>query len=226
VTLVIAHRGASAVALENSLAAFRAAGPAGADGVELDVHASNDGTLFVHHDPVVDGLHIPRAAAADVRTRRLANGEPVPTLVEAIEAIDARLRLYIEVKSLPQQFDGKLFEILDKGDVAARCAVHGFDHRIVSRLGFARPRLSRGVLLASYPIRPLDVMEDSGATMLWEDHGLIDAALVDTLHSDGYEVFAWTVNIEAEMRRLIALEVDALCTNHPDVARRVVDSLA
>ncbi len=225
-TLVIAHRGASAAALENSLAAFRAAGPAGADGVELDVHASIDGTLFVHHDPDVDGVHIPRTAAAEVRTRRLSNGEPVPTLVEAIEAIDARLRLYVEVKSLPPQFDGKLFDILDKGDVAARCAVHGFDHRIVSRLGFARPRLPRGVLIASYPIRPLGVLEDTGATMLWEEHRLIDAALVDTVHADGYEVFAWTVNTEADMRRLLALDVDAICTNHPDVARRVVDSLA
>ena len=225
-TLVIAHRGASAVALENSLAAFRAAGPAGADGVELDIHAASDGTLFVHHDPEVDGLHIPRAAAADVRTRRLSNGEPVPTLEEAIAAIDARLRLFIEVKSLPPQFDGKLFDILDRGDVAPRCAVHGFDHRIVSRLGFARPRLPRGVLLAAYPIRPQGVLEDTGATMLWEDHGLIDAALVETIHGDGYEVFAWTVNREAEMRRLLALEVDAICTNHPDVARRVVDAAA
>jgi len=226
VTLVIAHRGASAVALENSLAAFRAAGPAGADGVELDIHAANDGTLFVHHDPHVDGLHIPRATAADVRAQRLPNGEPVPTLEEAIAAIDVRLRLFIEVKSLPPEFDGKLFEILDRGDVATRCAVHGFDHRIVSRLGFARPRLPRGVLLAAYPVRPLSVLEDTGATMLWEDHAMIDAALVDAVHGDNYEVFAWTVNTETEMRRLIALEVDALCTNHPDVARRVVDSVS
>ena len=223
-TRVIAHRGASGAALENSLAAFRAAAPAGADGVELDVHASSDGTIFVHHDPEVDGLHIPGATAEQVRARRLSNGDPVPTLEEALEAIEERLQVYIEVKSLPPEFDGRLYELIDTGKNATRCAVHGFDHRIVSRLGFARPRLARGVLLASYPIRPLDVLEDTGATTLWEDHTMIDAALVETIHGDGYQVFAWTVNTEAQMRRLIALEVDGICTNHPDLARRVVDA--
>ena len=88
--LVIAHRGASAVELENSLAAFRAAARLGADGVELDVHASADGELFVHHDETVDGSHhIAHTAAGKIRALRIANGEPVPTLAEALAAWDA-----------------------------------------------------------------------------------------------------------------------------------------
>jgi glycerophosphoryl diester phosphodiesterase len=87
----------------------------------------------------------------------------------------------------------------------------------------ARPALPRGVLLSSYPIRPLEPLEDTGATILWEEHEMIDAALVDTIHGARYRVFAWTVNDEWEMRRLIALNVDGLCGNYPDVARRAVD---
>jgi glycerophosphoryl diester phosphodiesterase len=222
--LVIAHRGASGVELENSLAAFRAAASRGADGVELDIHASADGTLFVHHDETVGSVHITRSPAAVIAALRLANGEPVPTLEQAFTAIDARLQVFVEVKSLPPKFDGQLYSLLDAPGNKGRCAVHGFDHRIVSRIGFARPALPRGVLLSSYPIRPLDVMEDTGAKTLWEEHSMIDAALVDALHSEGYRIFAWTVNDEEEMRRLTALEVDALCTNVPDVARRVVDA--
>ncbi len=223
--LVIAHRGASGYEYENSLAAFRAAAARGADAVELDVHATLDGVLIVHHDEAINGSSITRSTAAQLERLRLPNGEPVPTLAQALAAIDPRLKVFVEVKSLPPKFDGRLFAVLDEGGPdQARCAVHGFDHRIVSRLGMARPALPRGVLLSSYPIRPLETLEDTGATMLWEEHGMIDAALVDAIHGVGYRVFAWTVNDELEMRRLIALAVDGLCSNYPDVARRAVDA--
>lgn len=220
--LVIGHRGASAYEYENSRAAFRAARARGADGVELDIHASADGALFVHHDETVSGVHITRAGSAQVRALRLPNGESVPTLEDALAAIDPALRVFVEVKSLPPTFDDPLFAILDAS--GGRCAVHGFDHRIVRRLGLARPDLQRGVLLASYPLRPLDVLQDAGASVLWEDQALIDDALVETLHRSGYQIYAWTVNDPEDMRRLVALGVDGLCTNAPDVARRVLDA--
>ena len=222
-SLVIAHRGASGYEYENSRAAFRAARARGADAIELDVHAAADGVLFVHHDEVVSGAHITRSSAAQVRSLRLPNGESVPTLDDALAVIDPALRVFIEVKSLPPQFDDRLLALLDADPERQRCAVHGFDHRIVKRLGLARPALARGVLLASYPMRPLDALEDTGATVLWEDQSLIDAALVDTLHRAGYQIYAWTVNEPDDMRRLVALRVDGLCTNLPDVARRAVD---
>lgn len=220
--LVVGHRGASAYEYENSRAAFRAARARGADGVELDIHASADGALFVHHDETVSGVHITRAGSAQVRALRLPNGESVPTLEDALAAIDPALRVFVEVKSLPPTFDDRLLAILDAS--GGRCAVHGFDHRIVRRLGLARPDLQRGVLLASYPLRPLDVLQDAGASVLWEDQALIDGALVETLHRSGYQIYAWTVNDPEDMRRLVALGVDGLCTNAPDVARRVLDA--
>jgi len=217
--LVIGHRGASAYEYENSRAAFRAARARGADAVELDVHAAADGVFFVHHDEVVSGTHITRASAAQVRALRLPNGESVPTLEDALATIDPGLRVFVEVKSLPVEYDDRLLATLD-----GRCAVHGFDHRIVKRLGITRPELPRGVLLASYPLRPLDALKDTGATVLWEDQSLIDGALVETLHGAGYGIYAWTVNEPDDMRRLLALGVDGLCTNVPDAARQIVDT--
>ena len=221
--LVIAHRGASGYEYENSRAAFRAARVRGADAVELDVHAAADGVLFVHHDEVVSGSHITRSSAAQIRTLRLPNGESVPTLDDALAAVDAALRVFVEVKSLPPSCDERLLAALEGGG-SGRCAVHSFDHRIVKRLGLARPTLERGVLLASYPLRPLDALEDTGATALWEEQTLIDAALVDTLHRAGRRIYGWTVNDPDDMRRLVALQVDGVCGNFPDVARRIVDS--
>ena len=223
-SLVIAHRGASGYEYENSRAAFRAARARGADAIELDIHAAADGVLFVHHDEVVSGVHITRSSAAQVRALRLPNGESIPALEDALAVIDPALQVFIEVKSLPPEFDDRLLAVLEGAGGGARCAVHGFDHRIVKRLGVARPALVRGVLLASYPLRPLEALQDTGATVLWQEQSLIDTELVDALHGAGYRIYAWTVNDPDEMRRLVALHVDGLCTNVPDVGRRAVDA--
>jgi len=225
--LVIAHRGASAYEVENSLAAFRAAAPRGADGVELDVHATTDGALMVHHDDVLPGTgRIPELTGAQARAHRLANGEPLPTLAEALHAVGPRLQVFVEVKSLPPRYDAALLEALDRGPNPRGYAVHGFDHRIVQRLGQARPALPRGVLSASYPVRPLVPLADAGATMLWQERPLIDRALVEAAHGAGARLFAWTVDLASDMERLAALGVDGLCTNVADVCRRVVDAKA
>ena len=224
--LVIAHRGASAYELENSLAAFRAAGRLGADAVELDVHATADGSLFVHHDETIEGHHIPRLTTPEAAALRLSNGEPVPTLDQALQAIGPRLRVFIEVKSLPAPFDDRLFEAMQRGPNPAAYAVHGFDHRIVRRLGEKRPALPRGVLSSAYPVRPLATLEDAGATMLWQERGLVDRALVEALHGAGCQLFVWTVNEARQMEQLLSLGVDGLCTNFPDIGRRAVDAVA
>ena len=223
--LVIAHRGASRVEVENSLAAFRAAAPRGADGVELDVHTTRDGALIVHHDErVAGGQRIPEMTGDQARRVHLANGEPLPTLAEALEAVSPELRVFVEAKTLDPRFDQGLLGTLAQGPNPSGYAVHSFDHRVIERLGRERPTLERGVLSASYPVRPLSALEDAGATTLWQDRGLVDAALVELVHDAGYTLIVWTVDEEEEMQRLLALGIDGLCTNAPDLARRTVDA--
>ncbi len=137
--LVVAHRGASAREVENSLAAFRAAMQLGADAVELDVHATADGTLVVHHDEAIAGRRIPQLTAQQVAELRLSNGEPIPPLAHVLEAIGPRLQVLVEVKSLPPKFDDRLLEALRQGPNPDAYAVHAFDHRIVRRLGPGPP---------------------------------------------------------------------------------------
>jgi glycerophosphoryl diester phosphodiesterase len=223
--LVIAHRGASAVELENSLAAFRAAGRLGADGVELDIHATKDGALVVHHDATIAGVFIPQASAAEVRALRLSNGEPPPLLEEALAAVDPRLRVYVELKTLPAACDIRLLAALDAGPHPAGYAVHSFDHRLVARLGRVRPTLPRGVLSASYPIRPLVPLTDAGAVAFWQERSLVDLDLSAMLHLAGAQLIVWTVDEPPEMRRLAGLGADGLCTNRPEIARRTMDAL-
>ena len=141
---VIAHRGASGYEYENSRAAFRRAIMLDADGVELDVHATRDGALVVHHDTEIAGFgQIGQLTLSEARQVRLRNGEALPLLGEILDLVGER-DVWIEVKSLPEAHDERLFRAMDAGPAPDRYAVHSFDHRIVRRLGEARPALPAG----------------------------------------------------------------------------------
>lgn len=216
---VIAHRGASGYEYENSRAAFRRAVMLDADGVELDVHATRDGALLVHHDPELAGFGaIGQLSLAEARQARLRNGEPVPLLSEILDLVGDR-DVWIEVKSLPEQHDARLLGIMDAGPAPARYAVHSFDHRIVRRLGEARPSIRRGILLSAYLDDPVSAMRAVGATTLWQEWQQVDQSLVSRVHEAGGTLIAWTVNEIGDLERLARLGVDGLCGNYPDRIR-------
>lgn len=213
---VLGHRGASGHATENSLAAFAEARRLGADGVELDVHATRDGRLLVHHDAVVTGVGaIAESEFSTLRQLRLANGELIPSLEEAL-AVLAGMEVWVEVKTLPETLDPVLLSALESVGDQTTLGVHSFDHRIVHRLRGRRPALRTGVLSASYPVAPVTPVRAAGASTLWQSADLIDAPLVHAVHSAGLEIIAWTVNDTATAQRLSALGVDALCGNYPE----------
>ena len=216
---VIAHRGASGYEYENSRAAFRRAIMLDADGVELDVHATRDGGIVVHHDPEVPGSGpIAQMTLAEARQVRIRNGEPLPCLAEILDLVGDR-QVWVEVKGLPPEYDRMLLAILDQGPAPERYAVHSFDHRIVCRLGEAHPTLRRGILLTSYLQDAVAVMRGVGATTLWQEWQQVDQELVNLVHGAGGTVIAWTVNELGDLDRMVRLGVDGLCGNYPDRIR-------
>jgi glycerophosphoryl diester phosphodiesterase len=216
---VIAHRGASGYEYENSLAAFRRAVMLDADGVELDVHATRDGVIVVHHDPELPGLgSIAQNDVGILRQARLRNGERIPLLSEVLELMGDR-DVWVEVKALDPRWDPALLATLDAGPAPDRYAIHSFEHAIVGRLGRLRPRLRRGVLLDSAVPDPIAVLTAAGASTLWQNWRLVDEGLLCQVHAAGCGVIAWTVNELNELRRLARLGVDGLCGNYPDRIR-------
>jgi glycerophosphoryl diester phosphodiesterase len=216
---VIAHRGASGYEYENSRAAFRRAVMLDADGVELDIHATRDGAIVVHHDPDIPGVGpIAQLSLSEARSARIRNGEPLPLLSEILDLVGSR-DVWVEVKSLPPAYDGQLLAVLEGGPAPERYAVHSFDHRIVHRLGEARPGLARGILLSAYLRDPVAVMRAVGATTLWQEWQQVDQDLVNQIHDSGGSVIAWTVNELGDLDRMVRLGVDGLCGNYPDRIR-------
>ncbi len=225
---VIAHRGASAAALENTVEAFGLARELGADWVELDARRTSDGQVIVHHDAhLPDGRTIVELARHDLP-------EHVCDLDVALDAC-AGMSVNIEIKNWPEDPD------FDPTDAVAEQVVSLVQRRdaqsdvLISC--FHQPSIDRvHALDASIPTAFLHHYEDrswddlaaaiaaAGHRALHPWDGVVDAALVDAAHRHGLEVNVWTVDDPDRMAALIALGVEGLCTNVPDVARRVVDA--
>jgi glycerophosphoryl diester phosphodiesterase len=232
--LVLAHRGARRVAPENTVEAFAAAGRLGADGVELDVHSTADGVLVVHHDADAGGLGVlAEHAFATVRAAR----PDIPTLEEALEVCVGML-VNVEVKNLPGDADydadegaaSTLVELLVSRGRGDNVLVSSFNLASADRVRVLDDTIPTG-LLTLVGLDPLDGIEVAHA----HGHGAVhpdvrslrggDAteSTVARAHELGMAVNVWTVNGEAEIRSLAAAGVDALITDVPDLARRVLE---
>lgn len=210
--LRIAHRGMPRLARENTLPSFQLALNEGADGIELDVHATADGVVVVHHDPALArGLMIRklnhtafRQAAADA-----------PTLREVCDMVRGRAELFVEIKGagIEQLVAAEL------ADYDGAYAIHSFDHEAIRRLHAGGTALRLGALYDGGE-DGLAIMEHCGATDLWPHFPLVTRDLVSGVHARGGRVIPWTVNHAADAARLGALGVDGLCTDDVRMLKR------
>lgn len=206
--LRIAHRGMPRRIHENTLASFALALDSGADGIELDVHATRDGVVVVHHDPVLStGEAITALTLADLRGHEAAPGHPVPTLAETFALVAGRATLFVEIKGA--HIETLVADAL--AGYAGDAAVHSFDHEAIRRLGAAGFPRRLGVLFEQGIERVERVMGDTGALDVWPHYPLVTPALVDRVHALGGRVIPWTVNDPAAARDLALAGVDGLC---------------
>jgi glycerophosphoryl diester phosphodiesterase len=216
----ISHRGLRSSAPENSIPAFLAALEAGAEGIELDVHASADGIIYVHHDfdfSDLAGVKHPLAMSdsRDIDKARLADDVAIPRLDAVLEVIGTRARVYIEIK--PQKIENDIARCLKRHFVGnGNYAVHSFDHRIVKRMLELMPSIRTGILQVAYPIDSRAAMRAAGASDLWQHAEFVDARLVADVKSCGGRLIVWTANTEAQWNHLAALGVDGICTDRVD----------
>ncbi len=221
---LIAHRGMPRRHRENTLPGFLAATAAGADGWELDVHATRDGVVVVHHDPILPAASgtLSGSAIASMDWATIAQatiggaGERVPTLDAVLTAAGRDTTVYVEVKARGIE-TAVLASLARHPDV--RIAVHSFDHRVACtiRQNAASPHV--GILLDSYLVDPVHALRAASARDFWAHREMVDAALVDAIHAAGGRVVVWTVNDLALARHLAAIGVDALCTDVVDELR-------
>lgn len=224
---IIGHRGSPREYRENTLPSFQRAFAAGANSIEVDVHATSDGVVVVHHDPITSSQPGERGPSVVIASSALAalravlvGGESIPTLTEVLATVPDGGTVYVEVKA--RSIEAEVIAAIRAG--GRQCAVHSFDHRVVQRLGVLAPDVPRGILQTSYLVDPVRAMRDAGARDLWQQWELIDEALVALVHAEGGRLIAWTVNDADVAARLIAWGIDGICTDHPARMRALVDA--
>lgn len=222
-TAVIAHRGASADYPENTVEAFRASAPLGANWVELDVRRTADGALAVHHDAHLgDGRAIVEIVAADLPAH-------VPSLAEALEACRP-LGVNVEIKNSPHDVDFDPAAALVEPVVAAIAAcsqpiiVSSFHPPTLDRMRAVDPSVDTALLTfdLSDPARTISDAVAAGHAALHPFDRTVTHELVELAHAAGLLVNVWTVDDPARIHELAEMGVDGIVTNVPAVAAAVL----
>jgi glycerophosphoryl diester phosphodiesterase len=248
---IVAHRGGALLWPENSLLAFRSALALGVDDVELDVHLTADGEVVVIHDPTLDRTTTGRgpvsasrlADLAGVRLREADGGatdERLPTLARILDLLvptAAGLLLEIKVGADGRSHPGieeRALDLVRSRGLGARVLVMAFEEATVVRVRALDPSIRTVLLIgrrdaARLGPRAVEGVRRAvqlGASSVGMDHRLVDAEVVAAARAARLGLGAWTVNDEPEIRRMLALGVDSITSDRPDLALRLAGRTA
>ena len=231
---VMAHRGLSADAPENTLYAFSDAISVGADFIELDVQQTRDGVLVVMHDSNlkrttgenkdiwdVDYADIQNLDAGSWFDPAYANAR-IPTLEETLQFVDKRARLNIEIKPTKHGSDTleqDVAELITQYQYTDACYVTSFSYGSLKKVKEANPEIRTGYLMSVaygqfYSLKYADAFSLNKV--------FVTSQVVNAAHQQGKQIFAWTVNSMSEVRSLCNLHVDSIITDDPVMVQNVI----
>ena len=228
--LVIAHRGASGHAPENTLAAFRKAIAQRAAFIETDLQLSRDARFVAIHDDTVNRTTNGQGAVHDLTLPELQRldagqwfgsefaGERIPTLEEILEFSKKHdVVFYLELKpSGSWGGEHALIGALRESGEIPRTVVISFDSEILGGLRQIEPTLMTGVLYDGQIEKPIERALEVGARQLAVRANLVTPALLMEARKSDLQVVCWTVNHPAHMRLLIEAGVDGIMSDYPD----------
>ena len=233
-TEITAHRGASRYYPENTMAAFAGAVEQGADWLELDIHQSSDGKLFVMHDSSLyrtTGVH---GNAWDYTWEELSGldagssfssrfkGERIPLLSEVIDfAIENGIRLNIEIKPsrYEEGLEENLVELLHEKDFVSECVVTSQKYRSVKLVKEFDEEITT-VYVMGYAYGSIDNL--SAADNFSVNMSSITRRLVSRVHNAGSQIYAWTVNRRTNIESMLEKNVDNIITDDVLLAKRIL----
>ncbi|MDD3469141.1 MAG: glycerophosphodiester phosphodiesterase family protein [Thermoguttaceae bacterium] len=233
---IVAHRGFSAIAPENTQASAREAIAVGANGCECDVRPTSDGVLILMHDgnlkrcaeldAVPETVAYERYQTLDAGSWKDAKyrGEKVPTLEAWLETLrPTECAPVVEIKS--NGIEEKTVEAIRQAGLLERSAVIAFSRDVAKKVRTLEPKLTVAWLYgdkfegtaAELADRMIAVLDDCNTNLIDIAHGLVSKEFVQIMHERGYYVWCWTVDDPARMEELLRWGVDSITTNRPDL---------
>jgi glycerophosphoryl diester phosphodiesterase len=216
---------------ENSWAAFEAAVADGADAIECDVQGTRDGVLLIRHDLAVGNRLVAEVTAAEIDAME-------PDLVRFADLLawapGANISLLVEVKD--PDFAVPIGNLAASSPWCDRIVIGAFHGPALAALKARTPQIRTSFMIGSV-VAPEDLVQlarayhADGVHLCWEarspqPHRLLDAAAIGLVRKAGLTVTLWHEERESELRALVALCPDAICTNTPAILRRIVDRQA
>jgi len=236
---VIAHRGFSSQAPENTLVAIRGAIEVRADMVEVDVTVTSDGHVICLHDETLDRTTNGSGLPSDLTLEEIKQldagswfapeftGERIPTLTEVLEAVKGRILINVEIKSEAVEHGvvPRVAALINHHDMLDSVVVSSFSPEALRLMKLADPAVITATLFNKElhtGIDPLEIIMEVGSRGFNVSGKRLIPEMVERCHNHDIPVAVYTVNDTTDMRRLMAMGVDAVFTDHPDLMLEVV----
>jgi glycerophosphoryl diester phosphodiesterase len=236
---IVAHRGASGHAPENTLSSFQRAVELGATFIETDLHLTRDARFVAIHDKSLERTTNGKGAVRDHTLAELRGldagmwydrqfmGERIPTLEEILDfACKRDVVFYLEIKyDSAWGMHHALVSALQGAETAARTIVLSFDPSTLVALRQLDAAIMMGLLVEGGTPDPVEAALEVGARQLCPRWDLVTPELVERAHRADLHVVTWTVNQAEKMRAAVAADVDGVMTDLPDRLRAVIEDL-
>ena len=245
---IIAHRGASGNAPENTLSAVKLAIGIKVDMIEIDVHLSKDNIPVVIHDNILDRTtngkgKVKDYTISDLKTLDAGNWfsknyqhERIPTLEEVIDLTKGNCILLIEIKngsSIYPNIENIIIDTIKNKKAEKDCIIQSFEDEVLDNLRKLKcPIEIQKLVTRDIPFLPLhldsklkfgSILDYKNVTAINPYYKSVNKDFVDKIHASGKKTFIWTVDKEIEMNRLINLGVDGIITNFPEKLKAIID---
>ncbi|NPD88454.1 MAG: glycerophosphodiester phosphodiesterase [Asgard group archaeon] len=226
--LIIAHRGSSEEAYENSMEAFNLAVSQKADMIELDSHLTSDGIFIIHHDKNIvfenKKYLIKETPFKVIEKIQLPNGESIPILEDVLNDLLPNIQFNIEIKC---KINKQELDILLKrvGQDNTRIVVSSFRRDVMHELKSSNMeyRLAFLYMIPSTVSRRMS--DKSYIHSLNAYHKFLSSRIIELYHKKNKEVNAWTVNREDDIKKFVRLGVNGIITDHPPRAMKIIKSI-
>ena len=230
---VIAHRGSSKVAPENTMAAFEQAVEDGAEWIELDVQENAEGTVIVAHDrdfmrQARVSLRVRNATDEDLRALDVGSwfdpkfsNQRVPTLQDVLQWARGRVRIAIELKYYGHDVDLEraVVDVVEEAGMEEEIAVMSLKRAGLTKVARLRPAWRRGLISAA----SIGNLTRVGGDFLALNATAATRQQIRAAHRRGMEVYVWTINDPLQMWVMLSRGADGLITDRPALAREVLD---
>lgn len=232
--LVVAHRGASGYAPENTLSAMKKAMEMQADMSELDAQETADGKIILLHDNTTKrtgkkDLNIWELNYSDLKDIEVGEwfseeykGEPIPTLKEVIDLVKGKMKLNIELKANKHEkmLAERSLKVVMDNDFLDQVVFTSFKFDEIRKIRAINKEAKVGYIFGKLP-QDVDVFSED-IDLLSANYKTVDADFMKKAKAAGMEVAVWTVNKPEDMKRMIEIGVDQIITNYPDILRKVL----